>query len=870
MAQVITIAGERLFALKAQNNEQLDVDTFIFANVLGQDPNATIDRNEGLPPVGQIVHQQIVQQVGRVNDNVVIYSTVLDSLTGPFDFNWVGLYSSVNQTLIAVSHIPSVSKTITVPGAAGNTLNRNFGIEYSGIADLTGITVQPETWQLDFTARLSGMDELTRQLAADMNGKDWFIDDGFKVLPRSTTNTFKVTPGAGYVSGLRVELKQDHILTLQSYPQFVYVDAWFDGDASSQWKPKTAFTVTNGEMDDYIDVNGKQHYVFKLARITAADVVQDLRNTNGLRQELDDHINQSSARQSQIINGLIFPTDTDIGVSVGSVIPASTRFLRIDLGSGLQICEMYPMQSGTVEEINTDWNDLKLTGNNDRTTLRAVGSEWFYKNENAKLMAEWARKLRMVEPVKVVWCGDSNSERGQFATPTAFRGMLQYAYGNTVTSDNTKAVSGRTAEWSFKLANTFIKSDITILALGTNDAIANRFLSGLDEIATYEFFMRKLIEREIQWGNAVALVSPLPMRFDKEWESYSTLAPTDKTNPEIGARPDIAVLRTVLERLSEEYGCPLFDSSEWALRYNDDMFDLQTQSIGGPQTPFGDSIHIKVNYNTAWGYAIAWSLMGDNAITKRTQSAGDTIQFRVGSENIIYNGGKGVFPYSWGGDENIRFASGDTILNERSLIIGDGKRITMPFYVESACIVYPVLYGVSGTTTIVFDQLSPLSQRSVDSEKSRLTKSGLSGNTSSIVTNSKKITSRENQIPCTIYHKGWHSITVDVGGGGSCYFSGLVFDILSDRADLQESLIKINTVPSTTTADCNTLKKSGVYYAGNIANAFWPTGNIALIEVFSNELNTVVVQRATQISGSMYVRTYSDNTWGDVKTFASA
>ena len=288
MAQVITIAGERLFALKAQNNEQLDIDTFIFANVPGQDPNATIDRNESVPPVGQQVHQQIVQQVGRVNDNVVIYSTVLDSLTGPFDFNWVGLYSSVNQTLIAVSHIPSVSKTITVPGAAGNTLNRNFGIEYSGIADLTGITVAPETWQLDFTARLNGMDELTRQLAADMNGKNWFIEDGFKVVPRSTLNSFKVTAGAGYVSGLRVELDEDHILTLQSYPQFIYVDAWFDGDASSQWKPKTAFTVTNGEMDDYIDVNGKQHYVFKLARITAADLVEDLRNIEGVSQRIDE------------------------------------------------------------------------------------------------------------------------------------------------------------------------------------------------------------------------------------------------------------------------------------------------------------------------------------------------------------------------------------------------------------------------------------------------------------------------------------------------------------------------------------------------------------------------------------------------------
>jgi hypothetical protein len=287
MAQVITIAGERLFALKAQNNEQLDIDTFIFANVPGQDPNATIDRNEGLPPVGQRVHQQIVQQVGRINDNVVVYSTVLDSVTGPFDFNWVGLYSSANQTLIAVSHIPNVSKTITVPGTAGNTLSRNFGIEYSGVADLAGITVDPGTWQLDFTARLSGMDELNRQLAADMNGKNWFIGDGLKVVSRSTTNTFQVTPGAGYVSGLRVELKQDHILTLQSYPKFVYVDAWFDGDASSKWAPKTAFTVTNGEMNDYIDVNGKSHYVFKLARITAADVVEDLRTIDGLRQEIE-------------------------------------------------------------------------------------------------------------------------------------------------------------------------------------------------------------------------------------------------------------------------------------------------------------------------------------------------------------------------------------------------------------------------------------------------------------------------------------------------------------------------------------------------------------------------------------------------------
>lgn len=287
MAQVITIAGERLFALKAQNNQQLDIDTFIFAFVPGQDSSAPIDRNEGLPPIGQRVHSQIVQQTGLIDENAVVYSSVLDSLTGPFDFNWVGLYSSVNQTLIGIIHTPTVSKTVTVPGAAGNILNRNFVIEYSGIAELTGITVDAETWQLDYTARLNGMDELTRQLAADMNGKDWFIDDGFKVVPRSTLNTFKVTAGVGYVSGLRVTLAADHILTLSSYPQFVYVDAWFDGTSESVWKGHTAFTVTNTEMDDYIDVNGRNHYVFKLARITAADTVEDLRNVDGLAQKID-------------------------------------------------------------------------------------------------------------------------------------------------------------------------------------------------------------------------------------------------------------------------------------------------------------------------------------------------------------------------------------------------------------------------------------------------------------------------------------------------------------------------------------------------------------------------------------------------------
>lgn len=284
MASIITIAGEKLFAAKAQANEQLDIDTFIFANVPGQDATAPISREEGLPS-DYIVHQQIVQQVGRINDNVVVYSTVLDSVTGPFEFNWVGLYSSVNNTLVAINHIPTTPKTVTADGVAGNTLNRNFGIEYSGIADLTGIDVAPETWQLDFTARLQGMDDLTRNFAKDLNGQDSFIDDGLKVELRETLNTFSITPGVGYISGLRVELAEEQILNTVSYPVFVYAEAWFESDANSVWKPQLNFTLTADEIDDYADENGRTHYVTKIALINAVDDVEDLRELFDFRAE---------------------------------------------------------------------------------------------------------------------------------------------------------------------------------------------------------------------------------------------------------------------------------------------------------------------------------------------------------------------------------------------------------------------------------------------------------------------------------------------------------------------------------------------------------------------------------------------------------
>lgn len=277
MAATITIEGENLIALKAQNNEALNIDTFIFANVPGQDADAEIDRNETVPALAQQVHTQEVQQNGRINNNVVIYSTVLNSTTGPFEFNWVGLYSSESDTLIGINHIPTTAKTATGGGTTGNTLNQNFSIQYSGIADITGVVVDPETWQLDFTARLTGIDELNRKLGLELLGDNAFIDEGFKVEPRATENTFNVLAGAGYISGHRVELETAQVVTASSYPKNIFVDAYFQGDASSTWAAENDVIITSDELTNYVDSQGIQHYLLKIAIVTAADQVEDLR-----------------------------------------------------------------------------------------------------------------------------------------------------------------------------------------------------------------------------------------------------------------------------------------------------------------------------------------------------------------------------------------------------------------------------------------------------------------------------------------------------------------------------------------------------------------------------------------------------------------
>lgn len=282
---VITSAFEQLKAQEAAGGQRILIDQFVFADIPGLSVDAAPPKTEALPPDTQIVHRQKVDRAGMVNENTVAYSVTLPESTGDFTFNWMGLVSSATNTLCMVVYLHPQEKIKTENGKQGNTLVYSEVMEYAGASASTGITTPVSTWQIDFTARLHGMDEATRKAALDIYGPGLFFDDAFK-LTASGTGQASFASGIAYLRGLRVEL--DAVGTL-TYPtgvtQTVYLDAALTGTLTGE--NKATFTLTSQKTADYTDSLGQAHYVEPVATISASGEITDIRKT---RKPLNDRL----------------------------------------------------------------------------------------------------------------------------------------------------------------------------------------------------------------------------------------------------------------------------------------------------------------------------------------------------------------------------------------------------------------------------------------------------------------------------------------------------------------------------------------------------------------------------------------------------
>lgn len=272
MSTIITEQYEHWCANQIISGKPARPDTFVFAYIPGQDESAEIPRDEILPDESMIQYRAPVTQYGLLSPNATAFSIILDTTVGDFEYNWIGLLNEESGVLCMIAHTPGQQKIKTANGVQGNNLIRTFSMEFDGAAAAMHIDVSADVWQIDFTARLAGMDEARRLLAFDHYGEAAFLGDGFQVSYQDGTAT--VAAGIGYVGGLRVSLREPYSLPA-AVGDTLWIDASWQGFVTGEWS--TVFTFcARKEHAPYTDGNGFQHFVAPLAKLTAGGP-QDLR-----------------------------------------------------------------------------------------------------------------------------------------------------------------------------------------------------------------------------------------------------------------------------------------------------------------------------------------------------------------------------------------------------------------------------------------------------------------------------------------------------------------------------------------------------------------------------------------------------------------
>ncbi|EKF9473135.1 phage tail protein [Vibrio cholerae] len=247
-----------------------NMNEFVFAYIPNLDPAQPIDRATGLPAENFIVHRQNVDQTARLNRNTLIYSVIVPSKVAPFTFNAIYLHDkNVQESCGLIVHKPAETKE------SGMATTKSVAQEYDGAAEIAGIHIDPATWQIDYHARLFGIDEEIRLTQLDKYGHTAFIS-GFNVV-KLTSNDYRVDPGIVYVGGLRCELKTAVTRTVTAKPNGLYVDVVREGSTLSKWVNVPTIKVSNTPLSDYVDEQGYQHYVTRLAGIDASGKAQDWR-----------------------------------------------------------------------------------------------------------------------------------------------------------------------------------------------------------------------------------------------------------------------------------------------------------------------------------------------------------------------------------------------------------------------------------------------------------------------------------------------------------------------------------------------------------------------------------------------------------------
>ncbi|WMV73581.1 phage tail protein [Xenorhabdus griffiniae] len=465
MSSVITLDFEKWKAQQVAAGNPVVLDEFVFAYVPELDPAQPINRDEKLPAQNQIVHRQAVNKTGLTSENAVAYSVTLGTEVGDFEFNWIGLINQASGVIGMITHAPTQKKIKTANGLQGNVLTRSFLLEFDGAAIETAITTTAETWQIDFTARLSGMDEMQRLINTDSYGEAAFFGEGFAVVRQG--EQYLVKKGLAYVGGLRGVLEFDQTLNSLRHTR-VYADFSYQGNLMSQWQTAVKITVSN-ELKNYVDAAGYPHYVFAIAQIDGDGNVQDLRPAGSLSDrdivDLQKELNQ--VRQN-------YATKAALSSGLSKMQPKGDYAIRQDVQNGLN--EKQPKGDYATNSA--------LNGVNDNVNSRLSKAQ---NGADIPNKSEFVRQLGLSKTV----------EKAENAVPTTRRINNKLLTGDITLNawdvnafPQTKSMThipdgsyigpfacGREGEWVRGISMGFINSDVGQIWIDAYATLYTRYLN---------------------------------------------------------------------------------------------------------------------------------------------------------------------------------------------------------------------------------------------------------------------------------------------------------------------------------------------------------------------------------------------------------
>lgn len=217
--------------------------------------------------------------------------------------------------------------------------------------------------------------------------------------------------------------------------------------------------------------------------------------------------------------------------------------------------------------------------------------------------------------------GASKPKRNAIRIHDGFQSAMNAVYGANKITIKKRLYSGYCAKWASREYYA-TNSDLIIINYGINDAIGawvNEDDNYMGDINAYIGYMRIIIERELDAGTAVVLMTPV-----RETMMFDHGGTADKDPDDTNNRTLIDAYEQATKQLAQEYNIPVIDGN-LVTRNLDNYYGI-------------DFCHFDSNNNLAIGYRMASYFIGQSPLFPVEIQSGDYLGVNPQFDNMNISG----------------------------------------------------------------------------------------------------------------------------------------------------------------------------------------------------------------------------------------